>query len=172
MDVTWSASEGLSPNFRSVGDHIYYYFVPDWPGMDATRSVSEGLEPSFRFVLLEKPAIGGGGIRSVIYWMWGDDTFQASLWGLGATHCPLPLTGSTSAHNNEDCKKDCGLDLQSHVKKGLQVGMQSILALGLRIWNAILLKRILMMPGVCCCECDLWFLLSHILRLTAIFKYV
>ena len=67
MDVTWSASEGLSPNFRSVGDHIYYYFVPDWPGMDATRSVSEGLEPNFRFVLLEKPGIGGGDRGEVSY---------------------------------------------------------------------------------------------------------
>ena len=90
MDVTRNASEGLVPNFRSVGDHIYYYFVSDWPGMDATRSVSEGLEPNFRSVLLEKPAFGVGGdtIRDLLDV--GDDTFQASLWGLGATHCPPP----------------------------------------------------------------------------------
>ena len=37
---------------------------------------------------------------------------------LGIGHDPLPpLTGSTSAHKNEDCKNDCGLDLQSHVKR-------------------------------------------------------
>ena len=75
-----------------------------------------------------------------------NDTFQASLWGLCTIHWSPPLTGSTSTQGNEDCKKDCGLDLQSQVKKGLQVRMQSILALGLRIWIAIPSKRSLMMP--------------------------
>ena len=69
-------------------------------------------------------------------------------WAQPIARPPPPLTGSTSAHNNEDYKRDCGLDLQSHVKKGLQVGMQSILAVGLRIWNAILSKRILMMAAI------------------------
>ena len=41
-------------------------------------------------------------------------------------------------------------------KKRLRVGMPSILALGLRIWNAIISKRILMMPGLCivCFQCS------------------
>ena len=88
-------------------------------------------------------------MRSVIYWLegWGMTYFRPRF-GLGTTHClPAPLTGSTSAYNNVDCKKDCGLDLQSHVKIGLRVGMQSIWALGLWTWNAILSKRILMMPA-------------------------
>ena len=80
-----------------------------------------------------------------LFTVWGNDTFQASVWGLGTGHLPPPR--STIAHNKEDCKKDCGLDLQSHVKKGLQVAMQSILALGLRTWNAILSKRNFMMPA-------------------------
>ena len=134
----------------NLGDHIYYYFVPDWPDIDVTRSCGWGLRAE-----LSVRAIGEAGDRR-------GDAIRDLLEGEGITHfrprfgdrarsiAPSPtLTGSTSAHYNEDCKKDCGLDLQSHVKKWLQVGMQSILGQGLRIWNAIPLKRILMMPDFC-----------------------
>ena len=104
----------------------------------------EGWKPNFWSVLLEKPAIGeGGGMRSAICWIGGDDTFQSSLWGLGTTNCSPPPTHIIMTI----AKQDCRLDLQSPCKKGLQVGMQSILAIGLWIWNAILSERILMMPA-------------------------
>ena len=58
----------------------------------------------------------GGGIPTV-FTGWGNDTFQASLWGLGTAHCPHPPSPNPPAHTIMWIAKGCGLDMQSYVKR-------------------------------------------------------
>ena len=49
-------------------------------------------------------------MRSVIYCVGrGMTHFRPHFGDSARLVAPPPLTGSTSAHNNEDCKNDCGL---------------------------------------------------------------
>ena len=50
----------------------------------------EGRELNYRSALLRKPAIGGGGMRSVIYWMEGGEKGHISGLALGIVYDPLP----------------------------------------------------------------------------------
>ena len=94
----------------------------------------------FWSVLLEKPAIRG--MRDAICDLPDmREGWDISDLALGIGHGPLPLPPPHThphdppVHIIMRLQKDYGLDLQSHVKKRLQVGMQSILTTGLWIWN-------------------------------------
>ena len=74
----------------NLGDHIYYYFVPDWPDMDVTRSCGWGLRAEFSVRTIgeaDDRSVGVG--RSVIYLVRGGGNNTSGL-TLGIGHDPLP----------------------------------------------------------------------------------
>ena len=45
----------------SLGDHIYYYFVLDWPDMDVTRSCRWGLRAELSVLTIGEASDRSGG---------------------------------------------------------------------------------------------------------------